>query len=157
MPKVRDLVLDQYVLSLLDGTRLEAKADMAMQLISVGSDDVPRIALVSVGEVVALDEGHLRLALWESSETTANVRRRKTALLSLVAGNSHYAIELSVMPATGALEVPGLVVFDAEVVHADRDSAAYAEVTGGIAFRLFNPAPVLARWERTVEVLRTTP
>lgn len=156
MPKTKHTELDDELLHLLDGGKLEGKIGIALQFVTVTPDGMPHSALLSVGEVLALGPRHLRLALWASSVTTGNLRSSPKALLTVVVAGVYYSIELD----TGAPSPEGtvlpenLAVFEGEVRSIYRDEVGYADLLGGITFRLVDPASVLARWERTVTALR---
>src|SRR5437868_382048 len=63
----------------LDGQRLAAKTNDVIELLTVGEEGWPHVALLSVGEVLAASDTEVRLALWPDSQTTANVRRTSRA------------------------------------------------------------------------------
>lgn len=155
MAKIREEQLDDTVAGLLDGTDLPGRIGLTLELVTIGDDGAPHPALLSVGEVLAVDRRRLRLGLWASSTTTANLTSRPDALLTLVAGGSYYGLQLSARRLPDPADVlPGLAAFTADVVVAHRDEVGYAELTHGITFRLREPESVLQRWSRTLEALR---
>jgi hypothetical protein len=156
MGKTRSTVLDDHALQLLDGHDLEGKVGIALELVTVAEHGVPHAALLSAGEVLAFGRDRVRLALWPTSQTTANLRSRPSALLTFVAAGGFYGIELSVQRYDGA-ELPELAFFDADVAAVDRDEVPYAQVTTGVSFTLPEADAVLQRWARTVAALREVP
>lgn len=78
--------IGKELFTLLDGKGLEDKQHEAMMLLTVTEDQWPHIAMISVGEVVALDEGNLRLALWPGTTTTGNMIRTGKATLAVFTG-----------------------------------------------------------------------
>jgi hypothetical protein len=121
-----------------------------MELISIDTEGWPHVALLSVGEVLALTGPHLRLALWPSSTTAANLQRTSRGTLATVADATAYRLKLQVIP-RGTLDGPAgpSAVFDARVVDVRKDVAPYAVLESGIRFRLVDPDAVTARWAAT--------
>ena len=68
-------VLPETLHRLLDGSDLDGKVGETMELLTVGPEGWPHVALLSAGEVLAATPEEIRLALWPSSQTTANLRR----------------------------------------------------------------------------------
>jgi hypothetical protein len=121
-----------------------------LELISVDTDGWPHVALLSVGEVLALTGPHLRLALWPSSTTVANLQRTRKGTLATVADATAFRLKLQVI-SRGTLEGPAgpSAIFDARVVDVRADVAPYAVLESGIRFRLVDPDAVAARWAAT--------
>ncbi|MCW2570681.1 MAG: hypothetical protein JWO88_739 [Frankiales bacterium] len=121
-----------------------------LELITTDTDDWPHVALLSVGEVLALTGPHLRLALWPSSTTASNLQRTNRGTLATVADATAYRLKLQVIP-RGTLDGPAgpSAVFDARVVSVREDVAPYAVLESGIRFRLVEPDAVTARWAAT--------
>jgi hypothetical protein len=148
--------LPDGVAGLLDGRDLVARVGFTMQLLTVDVGGWPRVALLSVGEVVALDAAHLRLALWPGSNTTDNLTRTGRGLLAFVHGGSSHTVRMEARR-TGDIAEPNLrATFDADVVEVRSDDVPYARLTGGITFDLPDPGPTVARWQATVDALRAT-
>jgi len=143
-------------LSLLDGSDLDGRAGLTFLLISGTAGSWPHVAMLSVGEIVALDARTLRAALWTTSTTSANLTQTGRAVLALVADGRGYYVRLNVVrEADLELGSDGnLARFRLNVHEVLEDVADYAELTSGITFRLQHPADVVPRWERTVAALR---
>ena len=136
----------------LDGQRLAAKTNDVIELLTVGEEGWPHVALLSVGEVLAASDTEVRLALWPDSQTTANLRRTSRATMTCVRAGAGFYVELE------AQAVPGLVqelaAFRCSVSGVLVDRADYADLTSGMTFSLKDPAAVLPRWSRVVAALR---
>lgn len=124
-------------------------------LLTVSEEAFAHQALISVGEIVVLDEEHVRLATWPSSTTTRNMARTGRCTLTAVVDGVAYSVLLALAP-HGELALPGssLTVVDGRVVEASADTAPYAVLESGIRFRLTDPASVLDRWATTRGLLR---
>lgn len=146
--------IGKELFTLLDGKGLEHKQHEAMMLLTVTEDQWPHIAMVSVGEVIALDEGNLRLALWPGTTTTGNlIRTGKATLAVFIGGKAHYVrLSLEHLPALPeARHVRER--FAAQVFAAREDSAQYADILTGVTVRLKEPESVINRWKETVAEL----
>jgi len=140
------------MLELLNGEDLENKQHEAMLLMTVTEDGWPHNAMVSAGEVVALDKEHLRVALWPGTTTTKNcIRTKKALLVAVYKGKVNY-IRLTLSP-LGVLEGAKhpLERFSAKVELFKEDQAKYAEITSGIQISLKDTSAVLTRWKETIQ------
>ncbi|MDN4523299.1 pyridoxamine 5'-phosphate oxidase family protein [Fictibacillus fluitans] len=148
------LKISDELLELLNGNNLENKQHEAMLLMTVTEDGWPHNAMVSAGEVVAVDKENLRLALWPGTTTTNNcTRAKKATLVAVYKGTVHY-IRLALSP-LGVLEDAKhpLERFAAKVEFYKEDQAKYADITSGIQIALKDPSAVVARWKETIEEL----
>ncbi|KHF32723.1 hypothetical protein CM49_05008 [Paenibacillus sp. P1XP2] len=84
MQHLHDSELSDDLFELLNGEHLERKQHEAMFLMTVTEDGWPHNAMVSVGEIVALDKKTLRIALWPGTNTTQNCIRSGKAVLVAV-------------------------------------------------------------------------
>lgn len=143
--------ISSSLFELLNGLDLEGKQHVAMMLLTVTEDHWPHSAMVSVGEVVALDRKKLRLALWPGTQTTGNMIRSGQATLVAIHDNAaHYVrLKLSRLPELSHALHPR-ERFSAEVFSARVDTAKYAEIKSGVTIRLKDPADVLSRWRETI-------
>lgn len=142
------------VTTFLDGQDLAKKQHAAMMLLTVTEDFWPHSAMISVGEVVALDERHLRFAMWPNTTTTNNMERTGQATLILIHdGKAYYIrVRLSVLPENPNARHPRKR-FSATVEGVREDVAKYADITSGIQIKLKDPGKVISRWRDTVEDL----
>jgi hypothetical protein len=146
--------LSSGVVELLDGHDLEARAGLTIQLLTADESGWPRVALLSVGEVLVLDDSVLRLALWPGSRTTANLTRTGRATLAFVHDRASYSLQVEAQRAADLAEPVGCAVFDGRVAAVHRDEVPYAVLRSGITFDLPDPAAVLERWRATIDALR---
>lgn len=112
--------------------------------------------MVSVGELLAVDERRLKLALWPSSTATANLTRTGKATLTLVHEGIGYALRCLSERGPDLEVEPGgpLAYFELRVEDILEDVVSYAALTSGVAFKLNEPEKVLPRWKATVAALR---
>ncbi|WP_067619538.1 pyridoxamine 5'-phosphate oxidase family protein [Alicyclobacillus acidiphilus] len=147
--------LPSNLIAFLDGRNLEEKQHEAMLLLTVTEDFWPHCAMLSVGEVVAMDESTLRIAIWPTSTTTANILRTGRATLVVVNDGKAYYIRLALKSGRTSEETKyHLVHFDAMVDGIREDTAKYAELLGGVRFQLNDPSDVIARWNETISDIR---
>jgi Pyridoxamine 5'-phosphate oxidase len=147
--------ISEELFCFLDGNDLEDKTREAMMLLSVSEDGWPHAAMVSVGEVVALNHEELRIALWPKTHTVANLKRTQQATLVAVhKGKVHY-VRLAIKPLPALKDDKhNQERFAAKVVSVKEDTAKYAEITSGIRFDLYDPESVVRRWTETVSGLK---
>lgn len=138
----------------LDGSNLANKQGDAMMLLTVTTDHWPHVAMISAGEILALDRQQLRLALWPDTTTTGNmIRTEKATLAAFVGGQAHYVrLLVTQLPELPDAEYPR-VHFAASVAASRTDTARYADILTGVTIRLKNPPQVLQRWEKVLEEL----
>lgn len=148
----RSSELPSSVRALLDGSDLEVKVGAALQL--AVSDDAgwPRVASISVGEVLAVSATRVLLTLYTSSRTAAELAARGRGLLLLVDDGAIVKIALQ---ASRLGDASGRTTFDGAVVGVERDEVPYARVTHGIGFQLVaHEEQVLARWRAQLDGLK---
>lgn len=145
--------LPSAITNLLDGSDPGKHVGFTIQLLTVDPDGAPRVALLSAGEVVALDSTRIRIALWPDSHATTNLTRSDLAALAFVFENAAYCVQLLVCRAEDLSSPTRLAVFEARVTEVRRDVAPYAVLESGISFRLLDESSVVARWRATTEAL----
>jgi hypothetical protein len=144
--------LPSTVAALIDGTDLAAKVGHTISLMAVDDEGWPRLALLSVGEVVSATGKDLRLALYATSGTTAALTHSGQALLNVVLEGTSYKIRARVKRV--APEGGRLALFYGRITQVDEDRVGYAELVSGITYRLADQAAVVERWSQQVERLR---
>ncbi|MCM3783056.1 pyridoxamine 5'-phosphate oxidase family protein [Neobacillus mesonae] len=149
------IAIPEPLLKLFSGESLQDKQNEAMILQSVTSEGWPHTAMISVGEIVAMDEYTLRLALWTGTMTSGNLIRSGKAELVVVYEGQVYYLKLLVE------ELPPLVSakhardrFSAHIHSLKIDHAKYAHIKSGIQVQLIDSQSVIARWDETVEELK---
>jgi len=148
-----DAALPADLVAALDGLDLDTKVGVTIQLLTVDEDGWPRVALLSVGEVVALSASTLRFALWPGSHATANLTRSRAGTLVLVHEGAAHSVRVQAARGADLADPSPRAVFDARVQEHRSDAVAYATLTSGIVFELPDPTPVLQRWRETVDLL----
>lgn len=143
--------------SLLSGEDLAAHEGPAFLLLSVTDQGWPHVAMVSVGELVAVGPGHLRVALYPDSTATRNLVRQGRGTIALVYVGAAYYIRClaEVRREVELRDGSRLACFDLRVEDVLKDSAPYATLTSGVTFHLKDPSAVLPRWEEQVRALRS--
>lgn len=142
--------------ALIESDDLAAAEGFTMLLVSVTRDGWPHTAMLSVGEVVTVDDTSLRFALWPGSTATRNLTPQGRATLNAVVDGVSYALRLD-FKRVGEIETARagrLARFTASVAGATADEAPYATLESGVRFRLKDPPSVLARWAELRAALR---
>jgi hypothetical protein len=141
---------------ILDGSDLAHREGLTFLLLTADEQGWPQVALLSVGELVAISPGTLHAGLWLHSGTTKNLTRTGRATLALIADGNGYYVRLNARRGADLdLGTEGrLAFFTLHVEDVQEDSADYATLTSGITFRLRQPDQVVPRWQHTVEALR---
>ncbi|MBE9916252.1 pyridoxamine 5'-phosphate oxidase family protein [Paenibacillus donghaensis] len=139
---------------LLNGRDLGTKQHEAMMLLTVTEEGWPHTAMISVGEVIAVDSKRLRLAIWPDTTTTNNIIRTEKATLALVYGGAAHYIKLALrrLPELPDAQHPR-ERFEAEIISARSDVAVYADLTTGIQIDLKDESSVIERWRETLTEL----
>jgi hypothetical protein len=138
----------------LDGRDLAGRAGLTVLLLTISSEGWPQVAMLSVGEVLAVDRRRLRLALWPGSGSTTNLTGGGQATMMLVVGSDTYYCRVR------SRRLPDLALsggpracFEVEVQEVLLDLVDYATVTSGIEFSLNEPERVLPAWREAVAAL----
>ena len=146
--------LPPVVRDLLDGKDLESHEGLTILLLTTTTDGWSHLAMLSVGEIVAVGDRLLRAALWPNSTATANLSHGSRATLALVHENVAYYVRCSAeREGDVRLSSGWLAGFRLSVAEVLQDSAPYANLTSGVTFELKDPPSVYPRWEATVEAL----
>ena len=141
------------VLNYLNGEDLLSKTQ-ALRLSTIDADGWPKAALLSPGDVLALSNGRLRLAIFASSGTAMNLERDGRLTLSLALDGGMCSLRLRARKCHQGMPEFSLAFFEAEIERVRMHRAPYADVTGGISFALHEPSAVLNRWQRQITALR---
>jgi hypothetical protein len=141
---------------MLDGSDLAAREGLTFLLLTTDEVGWPHMAMLSVGELVAIDSRTLRAGLWLHSSTSQNLSQNSRSMLTVVANGKGYYVRLAArrgpdldLGAEGRLAYFTLAVEDVQ-----EDSTEYAALTSGVTFRLNQPEQVVPRWQHTVAALR---
>jgi len=160
MSKRLESVLPDRLFQLLNGDRLDDQLKKVILLVTLDENGFPYTAMLSYLEVIARDRRNIRMAPWNNSTTTANMRRNpKVALLLVDTGMAYYiqgsAAELE-------REMPGFpgmakinVYIDSVLEDKALDYEGSASITTGVQFE--NPqmdAAYIERGRRVLEALK---
>jgi hypothetical protein len=155
MTRTTGATLPEPLLGILDGRDLGDRVGFTIELLTIDEAGWPRVALLSVGEVLASDERTLHLALWPATTSTAALTRAGRATLACVLDGTAYSVHVS------ASREPELRVgsmeharFRCRVDEVLSDTVGYARLRSGITFELKDAEAVLARWAATIDALR---
>ena len=148
--------LPDHVRTLIDGSDLALREGLTFQLLTTDESEWPQVALLSVGELVAIDSRTIRAGLWLHSGTSKNLTRSGRATLVAIADGNGYYVRVAARRGPDLdLGAQGrLAFFVLDVQDVQEDSADYARLTSGVTFKLKDPDGVVPRWQRTVDALR---
>jgi hypothetical protein len=111
--------------------------------------------MVSAGEVVAVDDRRLRLALWPGTRTGGNLARVGPVLLCFVLPGTVLYVRGTSRALPGAAAA-GMEGFEVEVDAVESDAHAGLLVTGGLTFGVeTDRAALLERWRSQLGALRS--
>ncbi len=146
----------------LSGRDLSARMGEAILITTTDTKGWPHPALLSYGELVAVDPRRLRLALYRTSRASGNLRRTGKLTVCLIGPNMAYYIKAAVAAWQDPMEgFAHLARFEARVesVLADQsreDLEPGACITGGIRFDPGRPmVEAIQGWRAVVDGLRS--
>jgi hypothetical protein len=147
--------LPAQLLDALAGTDLAGQVGRTYALLTADERGDVSVALLSAGEVVAMDDRRLRIALWPGTTATRNLQQAGRGTLASIEPEGSYYIRLEARRAAD-LQAASMnhAVFDAHVTEVLSDDVSYAAIESGVRFDLKDPAAVLERWQSTVDALR---
>lgn len=154
MSKVIGDRLPDVMMQAFDGDDLDAKIGPAYLVVTVDDDGGPRSCMLSAGEILAVDDRHLRLALWPDTTTGHNLEQGRSVLFCFVApGIVHYAKGRSRRLSDGG--TTGLEHFEIEVETVESDAHPEMPVKGPITYDVeaHDRAGVTAAWSRQLDGL----
>ena len=156
MSKRLEPVLPDRVFHLLNGEHLDEHLNKVLLLITLDEKGWPYVAMLSFLEVIASDRRNIRMAPWNNSATTANLRRDGRTTLIVVDEGMAYYIQGSSAELSRDLEgFPGMAKINVRIESLLEDKAldyeGAARVTTGIQFE--NPDMDAAYIERGRKVL----
>ena len=153
-------ILPEDLFERMNGERLDRHLHEVILLITVDEGGWPYAALLSYLEVVAPDRNTLRLAPWNNSGTTANLRRNgKATLLVVEEGIAYYIQGTATELCREMAGFPGMAKIHIQIESVLKDNAldyeGSARITSGIRFE--NPqmdATWVERGRRVLAALR---
>src|ERR1700676_5344974 len=137
----------------LNGDDLGRKLSQAVRISisTVSEDGWPHAAMLSAGEMLALDAFEVAMLLYDGSNTSRNLARDGRLTLTLPPARGLCELRLR---ATANKQEGRRRCFTALVEDVRQHQSRYADVVSGVPFRLHDPTSVLARWSRQIETLR---
>lgn len=145
----------------LSGRDLRGCFGRVIPVVTMDAAGFPHPALLSFGELVALDPRRIGLATYADSTTTANMRQRGRLTLLLVEPDGTYYIKGTARERAGGLSgFPDLAHLEMRVEQVLEDATredveGEARITSGLRFEAGpGAAALLARWEALVAALR---
>jgi len=148
--------LPDRLFHLLHGEHLQENLNKVALLVTVDEKGWPYVAILSYLETIAPDRGNLRLAPWNNSTTTANLRRNGKATLVVIEEEMAYYIQGTATELASELEgFADMAKINVRIESILEDKAldyeGSARITAGIRFE----SPVLdaASIERGQQVL----
>jgi hypothetical protein len=139
------------IVDFLNGKDLDRKLSQAVLLSTVSEEGWHHAAMLSAGEMLALDASEVAMLLYESSNTSRNLAR--DGRLTLTLPLDHGLCEMR-LRATAKKQDKRHRYFIAVAENVRQHRSNYANVVSGVTFRLHDPTAVLARWSRQIEMLR---
>ncbi|RIP37069.1 pyridoxamine 5'-phosphate oxidase family protein [Staphylococcus gallinarum] len=145
------MIMPDVMYKLLNGKHLEDKQEIVFILQTVTVEGYPHTAMLSVGEIVAIDMTHIRLALWPNTKTVQGLRLNGKANIVFVYDYQVYYVELDTREyISKQKDTYNRAKFVANVQQVKVDNAKYADVTSGISIQLHHPQDTILRWQTTV-------
>ena len=135
--------------------RAPLREGLTILLLTTTSVGYPHQAMLSCGEVVALDETTLGLAVWPDSTAARNLSERPRATLALVEAETSWCLFVEVVESgeVSTSRSGTLRRFDARIVRVTSDRAPYAVLESGVTFRLTDPETTQERWRELREAI----
>ncbi len=143
------------ILELFDGTDLGAKIGLAYLLVTADDDGSPRPCMLSVGEILAVDEQHLRLAIWQGTHTSTNLSSGRPCLFCYIAPGQVLYVRGAVRT-LGRLAEHRLDCFEIEVASLESDDHPGMPVIETFRFGLTGQEPdeISREWQLRLDALR---
>jgi hypothetical protein len=147
--------LPPAVLAAFDGERLSDKVGLGYLLVTTDPDGTPRPCMLSCGEILAVDDRRLRLALWAGTHTAANLSLGTTCLFCYVAPGSVLYVK-GTLTSLGTLERHHVECFDLVVASVEADDHPGMPASDTFRFVVMAQAAteVVAEWEERLADLR---
>ncbi len=145
--------LPRSVVEAFSGNDLQQKVGLAYLLVTTDPDGTPHPCMLSAGEILAVDDTRIRVALWPATRTAANMARGSRTLLCFVADHSvlYIAGTPRSMPSAGRLER-----FEIEVTSVNADVHEGMPVNTGIRFDVegLSLEQLVRMWSEQIDSLR---
>ena len=151
--------LPESLWSRLNGSNLPSCLGKAFLITTVDPNGFPHAALLSYGEVVAVDRSRLRMAMYEGSRSVTHLKTNGKLTVSLVEEGLAYYVKGRAAPIPAVPQYPRLARFEIRIEEILEDQTPEEEagtrITGGITFQPpKGDAELLTSWEGVLSALR---
>jgi hypothetical protein len=148
---ISSTALPDEIVEFLDGENLDRKTSQALRLSTVDERGWPHAAMLSAGDIIALDHSRIGIVLYAESTTSKNLARDGRLTLTFPRGRGLCEVRLRAKEEN----VDGQYRYVIATVEDVREHLAhYADVLSGVTFRLHDPASVIKRWKSQIASLR---
>jgi hypothetical protein len=130
-------------------------SDTLIELATCAGDGWPHLAQLSAGEIDLGDDGLIRLAMWEASQSCRALASSGLAVLLFVEAGSISEVRCRVIASTKLDTEIALTGFLLAPVAVRDKNAPYAEIISGSRFRLLDPVATERKWGEAQLALRT--
>ncbi len=139
-----------------DGNELQDKVGPAYLLVTTDEDGTPRPCMLSAGEVLVVDDRHIRVALWPGTTTAKNLERGGRTLFCFVAPRVVFYAK-GVSAPLGPAPESKLARFEIEVDAVESDIHQGMPVKNTIEFEVeaLDSTTVVDSWRRQIDALRS--
>lgn len=148
--------LPEEVLIAFDGNDIENKIGLAYLLVTTDEDGTPRPCMLSAGEILAVDDRHLRVALWPGTNTSRNLAAGGRALFCYVAPGSVVYAKGTAKP-LGPAAASKLERFELTVDVVESDIHQGMPVKNTVLFDVedMDVSKVASEWRRQLDAIRS--
>ncbi len=142
-------------LGALDGRDLEHKYGETYVVLTADPDGAPRPCMLSAGELLALDDRTVRIALWPNGRTGANLRRGGQVVICYIAPNLVLYVRGRPRELAPARD-PEIERFEVAVDSVDSDAHQGLPVVHGIVFTSTSEVrrAMLEQWRKVLAAQR---
>jgi len=148
---ISNTALPDELVDFLDGENLDRKTSQALRLSTVDETGWPHAAMLSAGDITALDHCRIGIILYAESATSKNLARDGRLTLTFPRGRGLFEARLRAIEKKADEQYR---YFIATVEDVREHFAHYADVLSGVTFRLHDPAGVIKRWKSQIASLR---
>ncbi len=147
--------LPRELIAALDGRDLERKYGATYVVMTGDPDGTPRPCMLSAGELLAVNDRTIRMALWPNGRTGANLRRGGRVVICFVAPELVFYVRGHPRELAPGHD-PEIERFEVTVESVDSDAHEGLPVTHGI---VFGSTPevrrtMLEQWRKVLDALR---
>ncbi len=147
---ISNTALPDELVDFLDGENLDRKISQAIGLSTVDERGWPHAAMLSAGDMTALDHSRIGIVLYAESTTSKNLARDGRLTLTFRHGRGLCEVRLRAIEKKADRQHR---YFIATVKDVREHLAHYADVLSGVTFRLHDPASVIKRWNSQITSL----